>query len=461
MQVLIFGTGKYYQKYKKFFFEHEIVGFLDNDPLQQGTCLDGVHIFSPKAGLKMHYDCIYVLMPNTQSVIKQLLDYGVAKTYIRGVSDLLSLKPCLSSPCIYSSTPLSEHGNKHVLLISHDLSYTGAPLALAALGRILFIKGYQVSFASPTDNRQFRQSLVQEGMSVIIDETLRCGRLRDFPWVRGFDFIGVNTVVLCPLLAEWTGDCPVFWWIHEVREAYKAIDILTLKSLGENARRIFPYAVSFRAKRYFLEQYQQGGVNELLYGLPDDTLPCKPEGDAKVVFALIGTVAYRKGLDLFLDAITLFLHRGHTDVLFWIIGDYENTAWGRDIYRKASTIPQVVFWGGLPHEEVVKLFPRITAVVVPSRDETMSIAANEAMMHSVGCIVSEDTGVAPYVEKEHAGIVCPTEDTDCWVTAMEWVIKNPKQWEEFGVHGRATYEKYFSMKVFEKNVDKMLRKIRQ
>ncbi len=459
MQLLIFGTGKYYQKYKNFLVGHEIVGFLDNDLFQQGTLLDGVRIFSPQKGIQLHYDYIFIFAAHTKPIISQLLQMGIARERIREAVDFSLLNPISTSPCVYSGSSISEHRlKKRALLISHELSYTGAPLALASLGNVLHSKGYHVFFASPTDNRQFRQWLLQKGMSVVIDDVLSYCRLQDLPWAENFDFIGINTVCLYHLLLGWKGSGSIFWWIHEVREAYETSNVEKLASFYNNLRGIFPYAVSSRAKQYFTEQCPDISVNELLYGLEDEAMPHEEES-SDIVFAVIGTIAYRKGTDLFLKVVRELLDRGHINVHFWVIGKFEETAFGKEHYKYSQSMPQVEFLGELPHKSLMELFTKITAVLVPSRDETMSIAANEAMMHGIGCIVSEDTGVAPYVQKGHAGIVCPTEDTNRWVSAIEWVIENPNQWREYGTNGRIVYEQYFSMRIFEKNVDTMLHEI--
>ena len=51
MKFLLFGTGDYYDRYKKWFPKEDVVALLDNSLTKQGTCLDDIPIVSPKEGV--------------------------------------------------------------------------------------------------------------------------------------------------------------------------------------------------------------------------------------------------------------------------------------------------------------------------------------------------------------------------------------------------------------------------
>ena len=60
MKYLIFGTGEYYNRYKKWFERDAITAFLDNAPEKQNTSLDGVPVVSPVQGIQMEYDAVMI-----------------------------------------------------------------------------------------------------------------------------------------------------------------------------------------------------------------------------------------------------------------------------------------------------------------------------------------------------------------------------------------------------------------
>ena len=42
MKILIFGTGDYYERYKKWLVQEELLALIDNSQQKQGTEIDGV-----------------------------------------------------------------------------------------------------------------------------------------------------------------------------------------------------------------------------------------------------------------------------------------------------------------------------------------------------------------------------------------------------------------------------------
>ena len=61
VKILLFGTGKVYQRYKHLFFGHEIIYLLDNDVNKQGDILDGIEIVSPDKGINVPYEAVFIL----------------------------------------------------------------------------------------------------------------------------------------------------------------------------------------------------------------------------------------------------------------------------------------------------------------------------------------------------------------------------------------------------------------
>lgn len=50
MKFLIFGTGDYYNRYKKWFAHEDVVALLDNSQQKQYTFMDKTKILPPKEG---------------------------------------------------------------------------------------------------------------------------------------------------------------------------------------------------------------------------------------------------------------------------------------------------------------------------------------------------------------------------------------------------------------------------
>lgn len=50
MRFLLFGTGDYYNRFKKWFAQHEVLALLDNSVQKQYTEIDGLSVLPPKEG---------------------------------------------------------------------------------------------------------------------------------------------------------------------------------------------------------------------------------------------------------------------------------------------------------------------------------------------------------------------------------------------------------------------------
>ena len=61
MKYLLFGTGDYYNRYKKWFESADVVALLDNAVEKQNTVLDNIRVLSPQEGVKLEYDVIIIL----------------------------------------------------------------------------------------------------------------------------------------------------------------------------------------------------------------------------------------------------------------------------------------------------------------------------------------------------------------------------------------------------------------
>ena len=74
MRYLIFGTGDYYNRYKKWFDQQEVVALLDNSEQKQYTRIDGIEVLPPMEGIRLDYDVVVILSFHFK-IMKQQLKY--------------------------------------------------------------------------------------------------------------------------------------------------------------------------------------------------------------------------------------------------------------------------------------------------------------------------------------------------------------------------------------------------
>ncbi len=454
MEILIFGTGKLYRYYMQMPLRAKINALLDNDAAKQGMQIDGIPVFSPEEGIKIPHDYIYIFARQENEIREQLHELGVPDGKICGQHDFARII-AFGETKKYTAYE-SDHINcqkAKILLMTHGMAFSGAPMALFEMGNLLVHNGYMVTVAADCHHGFLQNCFLSHWLNVIVEPNLVFGKLEDFAWVQEFNFVVINTVCLYYLLKRRDTKIPVLWWLHDADEYYSGIEGNELRqiALQENLEIC---AVSDIAKRYFCKRAGNVPVSIMPYGLRD-FFTGNEQSTSKCVFALIGDVIPRKGTDIFLDAIEILLRANYHDVAFWIIGN-DNAEFAATIKERAKDLKDLKIWGTMPHEALEKLYPQITAVVVPSRDDILPIVAVEAMMNYKGCIISENNDIAHYVHENNAGFVCSVHDANVWAALMKWVINHRDEWREMGKRGREIYEKVFSMDVFKKNVLKVV-----
>ena len=97
----------------------------------------------------------------------------------------------------HSHASASRATGPDVLLVSHDLSSSGAPRIVLDLARVLLASGCYVCVVAPSDG-PMRHLLTELGADVIVDELLLTQNASAHDFARDFDLAIVNTVVGWP-----------------------------------------------------------------------------------------------------------------------------------------------------------------------------------------------------------------------------------------------------------------------
>ncbi|MBA2242036.1 MAG: glycosyltransferase, partial [Chthoniobacterales bacterium] len=106
-----------------------------------------------------------------------------------------------------------------LLVVSHDLSWSGAPLILLHIALWCREHGFFVVVMSPQDG-PLRTKFFEAGVPVLVDPLITEGHssLREF--MREFDCVVASTIFGAPIVrAAKSAGIPHLWWIHEGRVA--------------------------------------------------------------------------------------------------------------------------------------------------------------------------------------------------------------------------------------------------
>ena len=338
---------------------------------------------------------------------------------------------------------------RRIVLLSHELTNTGAPAVLFYFAKILKENGFSPTVVSLVEGK-LRKNFEELGIPVIIEGNINNTNERFWNWLKGFHTIVLNTLIFSEQIDQLRG-CHnnVVWWLHEGEDIYTDLStVRTFRKVDENFRVVSAGDVATRSFKKF---YHSNHISPLYYGIPDIE-----HGDKKLVFALIGAIQPRKAQDLFINAIKCIPQPIIDDTEFWIVGRDLNEKFAQELRNQSRHIKQIVFKGEIPLKDMQYIYDQVDVLVCPSRIDTMPVVVTEAFKNKIPCIISEKIGQAELMIDGKEGVICRQEDYQNLAEKIVWMYENRDQLVKMGDNARKLYEKYFSMEAFEKNILKLV-----
>jgi len=450
MKILVFGTGEYYERFKKWIAKEEIIALIDNSPIKQNTIIDGIIVLSPKEGIQRSYDVILIMSFYIKTMKKQLLELGVPDEKIFHFYDLrklIGIEENKQAIQYYGITEqeLEREAGKKIGLLSTDLVLGGTAIALFHMAEVLQKAGYPIVFASMMDG-PLREQVLGRGIPVVVDPNLQLATMREIEWMAGFRLIVCNAINYYVFLSDRNLQIPMIWWLHDSEFFYDGVDKDVLRRIPqENLTVLSVGAVPEKAIHSAIPELK---VEELLYGVEDVQM----KRDEKIHFVTIGCIEERKGQDILLQAICLLSKEMREKVVFYLIGN-DTSLLAEQIRERVKDMPEIVMTGVVGRREIHKILEDADVMICPSREDPMPTVAAEAMSHNVPCIVSNVTGTAAYIQEKQNGFIFKSENASELAEKIKWCIENRRYLVEIGKRARDIYETVFSMNRFEEEVN--------
>lgn len=457
MKILLFGTGDYYRKYRKWFRKEDIVALIDNNQNKRGTYLDNFIIYLPEDAIKVPYDIIVILSVHENAMREQLVDLGVESNRIIGYSELVMHPELCTSPKpvnFYAmdgelDSLFNGKAEEYILVMSHNLDLNGASLALFYAAKLLKQNGYKLLFVSWNDG-ELRKYLLDENIPTIIDSNLEIRTAKSINWVCSFDKIICNTLNYYQFLSDRRLTDKIIWWLHDPIMFYETINKDLLKQIDTTNMKIV--AVGPISESAMKEYRPDMKVEQLLYGIPDCDIVKDKIENKRLELVAIGNIQEYKGQDVLVDAVRKLSQEEKRQIHLRIIGS-QDSVFADKVKKTAQELKDTIeFIPPIDREAIYQILKSVDILVCPSRVDTMSISSNEAMQHAIPCIVSDSVGVASYIHDYIDGLLFKCGDSDDLASKIRWCIKNRSKLDAMGIAARKIYEKYFSMDVFEERL---------
>lgn len=358
---------------------------------------------------------------------------------------------------------LSVHSPGHpkdMLLVSHEMSLTGAPRALLTLAVELKAIGYNpIIFA--LKNGPLTDEAQNKGITVVADRhawlsgmafNRRDKRLETF--FNSFGTILVNTLDAVKQ-CQWLhlSGSRLIAWIHEAERTYELLGIDNLDSLLEPYDEIYvvgEWARAHAAKRMCHHER----LSTLLYGIDATEFRASgPTSDTgKLHILMAGAIDERKGHHMVLKALQLLDNSIKTRITVHIAGPVINHSLARELKKQGDVIE---FHGALPHHRLMQMLGCSDALLCPSLDDPMPIVCTEAFQLCKPVIVSDHTGTAAFIRNGENGFLVKGGDAHSLADGIKTLIDSKHRLPEIGRLSHSIYTDFFSPEVFRKNIVKI------
>lgn len=449
MKVVIFGTGNFYQKYKDSFKKNiELTAFIDNDPKKWGKMLDGIRIYPVEDLDKLEYDIVFLLSASYIDMKRQLRALGVPRNKIYTMQRIGFLCEFGESVHWYGSLPIRCQ-RKKILVFSHALTSTGAQNVLFQAVQLLKKQNFEVVVASGTDG-VLRTRLQELDIPVVIIRNVYAENEEIIQLCEWADLLVVNTLLLYETVIELMRlKKPLLWWIHETG-FLKKVDLEDFVEIEQNSM-VSIYAVSPLVKRKITEHYGVDfNLKELCYGLPDYGRGEDPDiKNEKMIFAHIAAIAYIKGQDLLLKAVSTLPEHIREKVEFWFVGP---GVFSEDLLELSKQYTCVEMKGEIDNTQMKNLYCAIDVVMCVSREDALPVVVAEGCMMRKTSIVSNATGIAEFLDHKKTGLIFESENVDELSSLIQWAVEHKDEVKRIGENSRRVYDTYFSMNIFEENL---------
>ncbi|MBO0801256.1 MAG: glycosyltransferase, partial [Blastocatellia bacterium] len=341
--------------------------------------------------------------------------------------------------------PRCRRDGQDILILTHELTNSGAPLVVFEIVRELINDGHFVTVMSPADG-YYRELLAAEGATVIIDALLLKGHESLPRFARDFDKVIANTVVPWTAVLQLADLVDVYWYIHESKVIAKNYSIQPGFSKALHRARSV-WAVSERTRQQLAHVGREIEVVEI--GIqPPDQPRVAPASDAVTHFSIIGSYEDRKGQDLVVAALKMLPDDVRRRCRFQFYGRAVDPEYHSNLVAACENVAEVNLDGELSHDACLEAIQASHVVICPSRDDALNIVALEALATGRPLLCTKATGIADYLAHGESAFLVDALNPKAIAGGIIECLALKDAWPKIAENGREVFRTYFSRDAF-------------
>jgi glycosyltransferase involved in cell wall biosynthesis len=385
---------------------------------------------------------------------------------------------------------IAEKKNIKILFVAHSFANGGAEKCLFDLVAHCYEKGFACIVIGP-EKGPYIKKLNTLGASVkrikfgsIFISTKRYGRSKRmvkliFNTYRVIkeiilispDVVYSNTSGVLPgaLAARITG-VPHIWHIHENLITFKIKFIIPISLIKILIKRLSDRVifVSYLALKSFFPDNLPNNAMVIHNGVRIDPSifrrikskenNCIDYKEATLNIGFIGSVEHRKGLDILILALAeIYCKCPVVNLEVWGAGEYSYLKYLKKICLDLSISEIIRFMGYAQNVELI--LPRYDVVVIPSRAESFSLVAIEAMAAGIPVIATRCGGPEEIIEDGVNGYLVSPNDFKGIEEALWKIYKNKSKAEEIAKKGQETVINEYNLEAKLDSIVEVIQKV--
>lgn len=349
---------------------------------------------------------------------------------------------------------------KRILVVVPELSYSGSVFSSKRICSVLINCGYSVdvwSYQQGPFEREFKKLDI---FPKVIDKNIVYNNREIEKDLEKYDLVISNTIITYALADISKNIVPTIWYIREAQN-------LKWQFLKNDHKRYYAlkraeniYAVSEYAREFIVQNYNSN-VRVVHNAVEDEFYKYQKGGiekSDKIRLLALGTIETRKAFDIYIAAYLLLDKKEQDEIEIHFAGrliDAEKEYFTAllEIVREHEGI----FYHGeiQDRDKLMQLMNETDVVVVPSKDESCSLVALEAIMMSKPIILSNNIG-AKYVLSKENGWLFETDNIKSLSNVYRNVIDKKYCLKEMGKYSRKKYLETSTFDIYAENIVKMV-----
>lgn len=353
--------------------------------------------------------------------------------------------------------PLSPEptvGGRDFLIISHDLSASGAPKIVYQIAALLKSEGHFVVVTAPNDG-YYRHALQSLGIPVIVDAMLLSRQQPVLNFAKNFDAVIANTVITWPAVRQLASFVDLYWYLHESELIEELVNTdPELRVALSGAKEV--WVASVRGERY-VRRYRKDvfslecGLDEWPVAQSGVATP-PPGAEVPIVISVIGSYEPRKGQDLAVLGVRGLPADMAGKCKLRLFGRVLDSAFHAKVLSLARGAPNILVGGELTPDQCLDELQKSDIVLVPSRDDVLSLVAVDALRAGKVLICSPAVGVVEYLKTPNCALIAQSTSVGDLGDAIVRAINQRDTWPSIGREARNVFERNFSMQTFERRL---------